>query len=473
MFIFTSEKKYEYLVLLFLVLIIILPRIPLLFMGYGSDGDSWRIARSASMLWNEGSYQPSRPPGFPVFEFLNAPFVGLGGSVYSNTFTLIVFIISVFLFGKILTITKTPSRNLILWTYALFPILWKNSTVTMDYIIGLTFILVSLLFILNKNYALSAIILGLAIGTRFTHILFLFQIFILVEGSDKPKKMLIFAIISLIISGFCYFPAISQDGYFEKTFKYFSEVHRYTVFQQAAAFLYRSIYTFGLLGSLSIVLFFFLSYKRIIELIKLKDKVLQFSIITVVMVLSTFLLMPDEREYLIPMIPFLLIIIGNTYKKMFATVTCCCLMSYAILNIDFIEHETGVRNVSPNISNGLIIRDYEIRYNIISLREKLPHLPLPDSSIVSTGMGPILWFENPYLVHTKELELKYNDEDAAESKVRSSNYFVYKLTYPVTQAYIQFGYHLYYLDDMKNYLESFLDYKLDSVGMKKLDIVQH
>ncbi|MDI6766305.1 MAG: hypothetical protein QME52_05725 [Bacteroidota bacterium] len=112
-----------------------------------------------------------------------------------------------------------------------------------------------------------------------------------------------------------------------------------------------------------------------------------------------------------------------------------------------------------------------MRNKIMSLREELPKLPLPDSSIVMTGMGPIMWFANPYLVHTKELELKFDDEDAAASIARSSNYFVYKLSYPIAQEFKRQGFHIYYLSDMKDYLESFLDYSLDASGIKKLEFV--
>ncbi|MDI6766306.1 MAG: glycosyltransferase 87 family protein [Bacteroidota bacterium] len=348
MFGFTLGKNKYFLPTIILVLIVILPRIYSLFLGYGSDGDSWRVAHTASLLWNDGSYEPSRPPGFPVFEFLISPFVGSGGSVYSNTFTLIIFFISVFLFGKILAISKTPSRNIILWTYALFPILWENSTVTMDYVLGLTFILMSFLFILNNNFVLSAIFLGLAVGTRLTHLLFLFPLFLLVEDSNKLKKILILTVTTLIVSAICYLPVISQSEQWQGTIRHFTEAIRYPFFHQVAAFSYRSVYTFGLLGSLVVILFFILSHRRITELIKGNQKILKSSILAILLMLGSFFLMPDEREYLIPMIPFLLIIIGITYRKIFVTITCCCLLSYAVLNIDIIEHETGARNISPN-----------------------------------------------------------------------------------------------------------------------------
>src|SRR5712692_6512927 len=113
-----------------LAALIIATRVPLLPLGYGSDSDAWRVAATASRLWNDGIYHPSRFPGFPLYEVLNAPMVALGGPLLCNSVTLVFFILSVFTFWKIVVLHNLQIGRLLVWTFAFLPILWKNSANT-------------------------------------------------------------------------------------------------------------------------------------------------------------------------------------------------------------------------------------------------------------------------------------------------------------------------------------------------------
>ena len=173
--------------LYFLLAAVFLSRIPLLFGGFGSDGDAWRIAQTVHVLLSEGVYQVSRFPGFPVYEFLQTPVIALGGSIASNLSSLIVFMASVILFEKIIVRWNIPNGPMLVIAYSFLPILWKNSAVTMDYVWGLAGIL-SALYLLTEKRALAAgILLGIAAGTRATHILFVFHSFFTLRKEKRGR----------------------------------------------------------------------------------------------------------------------------------------------------------------------------------------------------------------------------------------------------------------------------------------------
>ncbi|MBP2681709.1 MAG: hypothetical protein H6Q78_1572, partial [Candidatus Krumholzibacteriota bacterium] len=62
---------------------------PFTILGYGSDNDSWRVARAAAEIWETHSYVRSRTTGFPLFEIGVSPAVALGGWRLSNLLVLL------------------------------------------------------------------------------------------------------------------------------------------------------------------------------------------------------------------------------------------------------------------------------------------------------------------------------------------------------------------------------------------------
>jgi len=466
---FTGLPNKQSLSFFFLLVLVFISRLPLLFLGYGSDGDGWRVALSASTLWNEGVYQPSRFPGFPIYEMLNAPLVGLGSSLLSNSATMIVFIVAIVFFKKILERFEIPGQNILVWTFAFMPILWKNSAVTVDYVWGLTFIIVSLFFLLENKIILSAVMLGIAVGTRLTHIIFLIPYCILLYREGKLNKVFLMGGITLVISTLCFLPMLLRPELKNDIFVYLADIRHYSFIRMIGYSLYRSVFAIGLFGAISIIIFLFLSHWRVIELFKSNDKLLQICIAAIIIMLGAFFFMADEREYLIPIIPFVLMALGIILKRKYLIVTCICLLSYSFINLDLIEHGFGKQRFSPNIISGFVVNDYGVRRKSLQAREILPNYPLPDSCVVMTAVGPKYWFENPHLKHSNELTDKFNDDDASVSIEKPDQYFVFSLTSTKCQEVQHKGYHVYYLKDMREYLESFLFYNLDSSGAQPLD----
>ena len=63
--------------------LVLVPLLPLVFSGYGTDVDTWNVRSSANSI-RAGHYVMSRPPGAPVHEAATAVLDRVAGSVATN-----------------------------------------------------------------------------------------------------------------------------------------------------------------------------------------------------------------------------------------------------------------------------------------------------------------------------------------------------------------------------------------------------
>lgn len=448
-----------------IVAAVVISRIPLLTSGYGSDGDGWRVAWSASMLWHGDSYQPSRFPGFPVYEMLSAPLVGLGGSLLSNAGTLAAFVAALLLFHQLLGQWEVPSTKLLTVTFAFLPILWKNSAVTMDYCWGLCGILAAFVLAARRRYLLAAALIGIAAGTRITHVVFLLPIAVLLDHKSWARSLAGMACMTAGATVICYLPVLLRPGLMPDVLKYLADVRSYPFSLRLGFFAYRSIYSVGLLGAAAAVGALAASLPAFRMLLRDFDRRFVASLLALAVMGALFFMLSDEREYLIPAMPFLLIILGKILRPAYLRVVAVLLLSYSFISFDLATHQFGRQHLTFRLSPGMLIFDAGQRSAQMALRQSLAGYPPADSSIVMTAWGPVLWLENPGVAHSEELERMFGDPDVARSLVRPHVYYVYSLPLAETSRFRQEGYRIYYLEGAREYLESFLHYDLVALGV--------
>ncbi len=189
----------------------ILARIPWMRMGYGTDPDAWRVALTGKYLWAHGEYWPSRLPGYPLHEFITALFVPLG-SFWSNLATAFVSLAGVWLFGRLLVHLRLPMKPVLLVGFAFAPLLWINSTATMDYMWALTFILFAYLLVIKGNAAGAGVALGLAAGFRLSSLAMLVPLgYYLLRTGHRPH-MRGYVVAALATTIAAYMPVLSAYG---------------------------------------------------------------------------------------------------------------------------------------------------------------------------------------------------------------------------------------------------------------------
>ncbi len=456
------KQKHFYI----LIAVVIISRIPLLFNGFGADGDAWRIARTSLDLWNNGAYRISRIPGFPLYEFLNAPIIGMFGSLGANIATLAVFIVSIFLFKKIIERWNIPHQNIALILYALLPILWKNSALTMDYAWGLCGILASLLCITNRKFVLAGVLLGLAAGARLTHLVFIFPFFFLFDKAER-RFFVLFALSAFIGAIICYVPILFSQNFFPLLSDYNHEVRGATLIRRIGFIGYRFIYSFGLLGFVYCGYIIIRAKKKITAL--KQENFFTVSAVSIITTVFIFCLLPDEREYLIPMMPFVIIALAMLATKTEFIIASALLISYSFISIDVIRH--NIVSPSPRLSlqQGFVAKEYIDRKNFSEWREKVSRFSVPDSSFIMIGTGPMFWLENPNAAADELLEAELR-QDCSRSLLWNNVFYAYGLNKNQLEEYKRNGFRMYYIDSMKDYLESFIGYKLDDANVKEIRI---
>lgn len=460
-----KEKKH----FLIIILLVVLTRLPLIFSGYGHDGDAWRVAYVSSKLWNEGVYEISRPPGLPVYEILQAPLVGAGRSILSNSVSLLMFIASIVVFWKILEVLNIQSKPLVVWLYAFTPIFWKNSATTMDFCWGLLLVLLTYFFLLEKKIFLSALVAGLAVGVRVTNLVMIIPALYFLQ-EENSKKITNFLAVWASVIMVCYFPVISKYGF--STFLYLLEPHfkPVPVVIHLATAAYRTVYAIGVLSVFLLALIIIKKYSKLKNYLRENDSHMVFWLLVILVYLAVMVGFPNKREYLIPAIPFLYLLIQRISSQRFLLVFTIVTISYAFVNFDVVEHEGGGGSFSAHVRSGIVIEEYANRKELMKWRSEFPRQNFRDSTIVMIGMGPIFWFENDVVERPSNIDSLFPEGEA--SKMREKDvYFVYALSKEEVQAYQSKGYRIYYLDAMKPYFNSFLNYDLETFGVKRLNKV--
>lgn len=452
--------------MILLIILVIASRLPLLSNGFGADGDGWRIAKTALTLWNDGEYHVSRFPGFPVYEFIQTPIIALGGSIASNVSSLFIFIVSLIFFRKILHRWNVPHSDLVLVAYAFLPILWKNSSLTMDYVWGLCGIVSAVYLVGQKRFTVAGVVLGLAAGTRISHIAYLLPLFFLFQKEER-KQWLVFSATALLTTIACYIPVFLSEGYGLVVRDYLADTRNYSTLRKIGFYFYRLIFSLGLLGWIGIVTAVVLNRKNIALLFQ------KHFLTSVVAFIATGLLLfavvPDEREYLIPIFPFLLIALASSISQKQYFVILLLLISYGFISVDILDHQIKSPTLKLNIQRGYIVKEFLERREINERRLQLAQVTVPDSSFIMIGIGPLFWLENPYVEVARGIEKEFR-HDCAKSLRGNEVYFIYALYKPQLDEIRRRGYSVYYWDEMKEYLETFLDYKLEDERVLPLHV---
>jgi hypothetical protein len=142
-------------------------RVPFLPHGYGVDADAWRVVETAQRLIETGRYEPSRLPGYPVHEFVTALLVR-GGPWLVNGASAVLSVIAAALFARYLSRLGFRRALLGASALALTPTVFVESTSAMDYAWSLAFLMGALVSVQAGRVVVAGVLLGVAIGCRLT-----------------------------------------------------------------------------------------------------------------------------------------------------------------------------------------------------------------------------------------------------------------------------------------------------------------
>jgi len=153
--------------LLLLGALVLLSRVPFLAEGYGENVDAWRVANAARVIAEEGRYEASRLPGYPLHEAACA-LVYRGGPIALNGLSAVASACCAMLLAGILRTLRLRLWWLGALAFAMVPIVYVNSVTAKDFLPALALLLGAFLAALNGRFLLAGACLGLATGFRIT-----------------------------------------------------------------------------------------------------------------------------------------------------------------------------------------------------------------------------------------------------------------------------------------------------------------
>lgn len=366
-----------------LAIVYLLTRLPWIGAGYGADPDAARVAISADWFWRTGEFYPSRLPGYPLYELIASALFPFG-PVVLNLATLAVSFAGVLLFAAIVKRLRVEPKGVLTLTFAFAPMIWINSSVTLDYLWGVSFLLAAYLGVIERRWALAGVLFGVAIGCRPTIAAMALPFFVLLVRERRVRPMIEFFAVAGVTGLIAFVPIIVNYGF---AFLDFFDVR--PTWGKFARTL--GVETFGLTTMLGFIVIALLSWRRFLRLPDLlrRDVHLAFALLAVLLVFMSFIRLPLEEAYLTPMVPFLILTVARLFARPAVLAFCALLVMGGLVDFHTTSDQgwtqpvAAFRAIRPQ--PGRVLIDYELRHHRLKVAEGMRTLDLPSNSVVTAG----------------------------------------------------------------------------------------
>lgn len=448
----------------FLILLFVLSRIPLLNLGFGADPDSWRIANSAFDLRCSHIYHTSRFPGYPLLEYINSLLIDHGW-VATNSVTMIFSLVSVIFFARILKDLDTKNKGLLVFTYAFLPILWINSTNTMDYMWALTFIIIAWFFILKNRYAFAGLMMGLAVGSRITSAILIFPFFYLIWMKNRRfRECFYFIVPTITVPSLLFLPLFIRHGLRFLTY-YPGNVNLIYI----GYFICRE---FGIIAVFFGLIILLLSLKVLFKEVTVKNKDIVFLLSTILLICILFIKAPYEVEYLIPMIPFGLLLLNRVCRREFVVILCILLLSNSFVSFSIVERNERGNLTVRTVDVGIIKKKIEERTEQMEYTQRLMNANINHSVVIIGSYLPILSYLDENVSFRKDYKMM-GDANYKEKNVwnfKKDVCYRYLISIDELQNFKCKGYKIYYIKGIHDYTKRIYDYDLNDYNCIYLNL---
>lgn len=364
----TFLKKYD------LYIITVLLYLPLTFLGYGSDSDTYGVLWTGARFARTLDYVPSRPPGFLVFETLTWIFNQLGGYHLTNLFVLVMALLVLWGFGQVMERYKVPHAKILSLALILHPVFWLEATSTMDFIVAMGFTWIGFALLLKDRWWAGGVAMALAIGTRATSVIAVgwIYLFLLFTEPTLRKHFLLSGGMAVLLAGVMYLPSADFSKWTLNFLKPAVGGEEYwTPYLRMGRFFYKNL-TFWSLPVIAVFLTGFIHWiKNRKEIAGSSPRWLLWFCLLVILSYEVFYIqIPTEPAYLLPTVPFVLIICAYIFNQkkgwlwgMVALIALANIVTFNIAQPNEKNHATAV-SYGFWVNQGRLTEDIEkrIRY---------------------------------------------------------------------------------------------------------------
>lgn len=358
--------------------------LPLCFLGYGSDNDTYGVLEAARSTWHDGHPMTSRNPGYWLYEALVYATSHLGGSVATNIASLCA---GAFILWRFIVLCRRIGvrHEYLLASCILFvPTFLIAASSTMDYLWSIAFLAAAAELLLDSKLAPATIAGAIAIGFRASNSLVLGGAYaaLLVYGlmaEWRPQQLIrvaISGVFAAILGALFLVPswilAHHTMGFLTPGI---GPAQMWTLKMHAGRFLYKMIYLFGPIASFAI-LFLFVRNCRQLKFAGMSGTAQKGFAIFLGAFLGDILLFakfPVEVSYLLSGLFFFMLMGGRSFlnsSRAGAIVVLCGIVIFNFFSISFAKpnipmHATNAR-LSISLQRGILLEDIQLRMKVKS-----------------------------------------------------------------------------------------------------------
>jgi hypothetical protein len=390
-------------------------RLPFLTAGYGNDPDAWALVHAAKLIDANGEYAASRLPGYPLSEFA-CSLLSRGGPLAVNLCTALLSVAAAAFFGLSLKRLGSPDHLLAALALALTPVVFINSTNAMDYVWALAFILAAHHFALLGRPLVAGLLLGGAVACRVTSGVMLLPLGLLIATDtsrlNRLSRAASFGLAMVLVAALVYWPVAATYG------PGFLSFRRTPTYPDAIIVSSRAtLYVWGPVGLLGIALGVLVSLARRLARRAATSRhacseagvppsdagkmPLIAALVSIVFYAAIYFRLPLESGYLIPAVPFVLLLLNRFLTRRAFQFVCAalCLAPYVgylsgagsgppwTYSDRTVTFAVAGRPFALDPLRGPVLHDYAERLHGMAFVDRILHAAqtLPADSVIVVG----------------------------------------------------------------------------------------
>ena len=287
--------------------------LPFTLLGYGTDVDSYHVVEAGERIMAGLPYEQSREPGFLVHEVATGVLDWLGGSTLTNLGSVALALVVLGSFLALCRRLRVPHSALLGLTLAVHPLFWVSATTTMDYVWALGFGLAGGVLLWDRRWGWAGVLFGLAIGSRITSVLLIVALagYVFWQRAEDRRGVAWSVGLGFGLGALCFVPTLVQYG---GTLGFLvpvgaEEQAGWSWLERVGRFGYKNVYVWGLPATLVLVGALGFGASRVIRE-RIRNPVLGLAAAGVLLYEALYLRYPLEPEYLLPLVPFVLLGLG-------------------------------------------------------------------------------------------------------------------------------------------------------------------
>ena len=336
----------------------------------------------------------------------------------------------------------------------------------MDYMWALSFILFTWYFLVRGKYLTAGIMMGLAIGSRLQTMLFLIPfLYLLISIRADRRNILFFMLSCLLISSVLFLPIYITYG--------IAFLHQYPPHTTVLQIGYQVIKNFGLPSIIILAILFATSLKNFRMMIMKPELNDRFILVSVITLLASFVVTPYHFEYLIPMVPFGLVLISRIGKRTLLVLFCFLTIIHSILAFGSIRHSESGRIRMRAADYGAVYNNMIARRTQLSFAKGITKTQVERGSVILVGHWlPVIAYvgeDISSIPDTKRMFDSNAPRDGVWNFERDISYR-YLMDAEELNKLKHEGHMLYYVPGIRDYTLETYGYDLLTHGVSRLPV---